>query len=136
MKKYKNLILDGIMKIFLCIIFHFHHEKKQEGKFSPSGQHKMAWNTFQNIQCKLWWNFYSFLSPCPPWNMWWASWITVSQSLVISCWQTKFLSNWENFGFFPILMTKVKYEIKQICTILYLYFWEFVKSFHPPNLRK
>ena len=32
MEKYKNLILDTIIQILLCIIFYFHHEKKQEGK--------------------------------------------------------------------------------------------------------
>ena len=33
-----------------------------------------------------------------------------------------------------IPMIKVKYQKEQFFTILYLYVWEFVKSFHPPNV--
>ena len=36
----------------------------------------------------------------------------------------------------PILMMKVKYEIKQICTILFLYVLEFVEIFHLPKVRQ
>ena len=32
MEKYKNLILNGIMQILLCIRSPFHHEKEREGK--------------------------------------------------------------------------------------------------------
>ena len=69
-------------------------------------------------------------SPCPPWSMWWTSCITGSQSLAILCWQTNFLSQGENFACLPILMMKVKYEIKQICSILCLYVLGFVEIFH------
>ena len=127
------------MQILLCIRSHFHHAKEQEWKIFSLWSAQDGWksrNTLQNNRCKLWWNFGSLPSPCPPWSMWWTSWITGSQSVAILCWQTNSLSHWKNFACLPILMVKVKYEIKQICAILYHYVWEFIELFPPPKVRK
>ena len=138
MEKYKKIIWTELCKLCFVSDLNFIMRRSKKEEFSPTGQHKIAGKNLLNIRCKFWWNFGSLPSPCPPyppWSMWWTCWMIVFQSLAISCWQTNFPQG-KIFAFFPILMMKVKYEIKQICTILYLYVWEFVNSFYPPNVKK
>ena len=110
--------------------------RRKKGKFSPSGQHKVARNSFQNFRCQLWWNFGSLALPM-------YSMKCVVDKLNNSFTDSghflmldKLFSHGENVAFIPILMMNVKYETKQIYTILKMYVWNFVESFNLPHARK
>ena len=127
------------MQILHCFNSPFHPEKDQKENFSPCGRHKMAGNTFQKIKCKLKIKFWKLVLSMS--SMKYAvdklhNRFTVSSHFVLT---DKLSLTGREFcllAHLPILMMKVKYEIKQIRTILFLYILEFVEIFHLPKVRQ
>ena len=56
-KNTKTLYLIASWKFCFVSDLTFIMRRRKKGKFSPSGQHKVAGNSFQNFRCQLWWNF-------------------------------------------------------------------------------
>ena len=64
MEKYKNLLLDGIMQILLCIRSHFHHEKEREGTIFFLWSAQDGWKHQSEDEMKVLMKFWK-LEACP-----------------------------------------------------------------------
>ena len=136
MEEYKNFIFDGIMQILLCIRSHFHHEKEQEGKIFFLWSAQDGWKHLPKHQMQVMMTFWKLVLTMSSMKYVVGK---LNNSLTV-CGYFMLADKLSLTGreFFPVFhpQIKVKYEIKQFFTIMYLYVWEFVKSFHPSNVTK
>ena len=136
MEKYKKSIFNSIMQILLCIISHFQHEKEQGVKIFSFWSAQDGWKHFPKHQMQVMKKFWKLAISKS--SMKYVigklnNSFTVSRHFMLV---DKLYLTGREFCLLSHPHDESEIWKKQICIILFSLVWEFVKSFHTPNVRK